>query len=482
MDESGYIDKATWVAISPIVNLKTNSATILSSTRADPGHWTNEMKKEAFDVKIRTARSGELLEMNMSKMKQILQKNGIGDEDEKLSKMFLDEMDKDKKSLGEKSYDEMTKEEAEKFNIKSLVNLKQRDLNALFKESLINKRILDASFSRVCLDCRLLPVTEHLKCKHVHLRFSRLKSVDKQEDLTEGMDIQQMLLENYGLDVGDVSCAFPDYLLKPFFDTGNWYCKKNMNDYINTEVYGTTPVCYGVFIDPNAGGSNYTAFCGTKKMKNQVNIISWLDFGDTQTPEAFEEFIFKNTFDFITKVRKDHTEAPVVIFMESQSSWDASNINKELELRKMKDPLTYKNVIVACDKQKLKNGESGRHGVRMTSKRMNEMYRQFKIAMKYHIVVMDSNIGTSNQSGIKIVLDELMSEMKRFRTVFIGLSKKYNAKGEKKSKMSGKVALSNGDYLNDDMVIVLLMSVVWLTWFFTEDEYSDQRNKANLDF
>ena len=479
MDESAYIDKATWIAISPMLNVKTNSATILSSITADAGHWTNEMKKSSFDVKLRTAREEDLLYLDMGYVKRYLKEHGM---DKGLSAQYLENTKKSSsdRELKDKSYGEMTEDEKDKFNMKHLMKLKSEELDSRVRESIINKRILDASFSRVCVQCSELPLTEQIKCNHVRLRFSRLKSTDKQEDLTDGADLEQMMLENYGASAAGKDTAFPKHILDQFFDESQWFCKENMHQYIETDVYDPTPTCYGIFIDPNAGGSNYTAFVGTKRLKNQVNVVSWIDIGDTDAIEAFDEFINGNIWNFVKNIRKKQYEIPILIFMEAQASWDASNMSKQIDVWKLKYPDVYQNVHVVCDKQKRNDSNEGRHGVMMSADRMKKMYRQFKIAIKNYMIIIDKDIQTHNSSGIKSIMDETRKEMERFRTVFVGGSKKYTASGEKRTKMTGKVALSNGEYLNDDVVIVLLMSVSWLTWFFMEDEYKDQRSKFNL--
>lgn len=316
----------------------------------------------------------------------------------------------------------------------------------------------NVSFENVCAACLQLPQEEWTKCPHVKQKSSLMKDKARFDDLNTNLNIgdkKKLVRENAGVITNINQCVFTPRDLDVLFDP-------------NKRTVGFAGVDMFMFaIDPSYNGSNDTAFLVLARVQGYYSIV-WADF--RETVRDLMKVVTTNIREFHNKIRKT-AAIPIVVAIESISRIDGNVLAKWIA---GESDDAFQNIHVITDESNMRNSKgTGLEGVRLDRSRKIQMVTKLEILLEEGNVKIHKNFSTAHKEGPDHVLKEMKHQLGGFRGLGDGYSLKMN--GGKHAELSGKKGLKN-----DDLALVLMMSLWWWKRFRTHSAYASQRELIEL--
>lgn len=316
----------------------------------------------------------------------------------------------------------------------------------------------------ICQECKKKPPHVQILCDHKKPRGNKLKSskVRKSEQNSSGDNIKAVLIEGMGFSKEQNSCFYPDGDLNELFSPKNFKSPPSI------------PGFYIACFDPNAGGANHTAFVGGTVVQGKFYICC-VDDKRTIEFKDYCLFIVENIEKLHDIHRKDN-RIPIVLIIESQTSWNGDTMKDIIDTLSgsFVHSTKFKNVHFLSDIQKQKDGI--RHGVNASAVRLNKMAEKLSLILTMKNLSFHSNVVTCCEWGLKYILDDFESQLRRFKHFEKGENSVYLPSGKKRKNNDGKEGI-----LSDDISDALHMFIFWTLEIFKNPIYKTQKYTFGLD-
>lgn len=207
--------------------------------------------------------------------------------------------------------------------------------------------------------------------------------------------------------------------------------------------------------DPSYGGKCQTAI-GVFYMDKKSNVtMCWLSGYSPKDYDEFTDFFYDNIKEF-RKAYISCATKPIYIVYEQGSRWDASQLERNINLLGQKN-MFFNNIYFIVDRYKKVSKDERTQkvpGITVNKQRLDGYVEYFSMALKYYCIYISKTFGTHSPEGIKPekILSNAKIQLQNFIHFDENVNTKYDPNKKRNHHNSGK---KGGE--DDDLCIVIIV-------------------------